>query len=238
MEKITKEQKLLSLSIHGHQPQRGGPQNFRTIYISLLSSITVSYCFYHSQLWLALPLPSTFLDNSLGVNYSLILYIEEIPSEFHHWIYYSNCFCTNLLLFPPKSMEDMSLLLSNIFCAWITSFLTSAWTSVYWIIPPFCIFDLVLCNIFQTCSGLFCVKIIKKKIIIAIISFIPENSGLVSFPLAGFPGTPVCTPCWLSMLAGYLHRQVSKHLSYCVLSSLCSWTGNWWRADTVSYESL
>lgn len=116
MKKITKEQKLVSLSIHGHQPQLGGTQNFRTIFhILLLSSVTVSYCSHllNSDSPPHSPAPSQII--LLGANYSLILHTEEIPSKFYHCLYNSDCFCTNLLLFPPKTMEDASLL-SSIIC--------------------------------------------------------------------------------------------------------------------------
>lgn len=43
--------------------------------------------------------------------------------------------------------------------------------------------DLIFCNIFQTRSGLPRVKTVKKKVLITITNFIPENAALVSLSL-------------------------------------------------------
>lgn len=49
-EKITKQQKVLSLYIHGHRPQPGELQNFKdNVLPLLLSSITISY-YLHTSL--------------------------------------------------------------------------------------------------------------------------------------------------------------------------------------------
>lgn len=92
----------------------------------------------------------------------LILHIKETPSESHHWIYNSDCFCTYLLFLLSESMEDVFLLCSIVF-AWIPSPLTSTWTSVHWIMFLSCVFDLIFCNVFQPCSRLSHAKIVKKK---------------------------------------------------------------------------
>lgn len=66
-EKITKQQKVLSLYIHGHRPQRGELQNFKdNILPLLLSSITISYylhlCTPISQYTPNLPAPRNHLQ--------------------------------------------------------------------------------------------------------------------------------------------------------------------------------
>lgn len=85
--------------------------------------------------------------------------------------------------------------------------------------PIFSLFsDLIFCNIFQTWSGVPRVKTVKKKVLITITNFIPENAALVSLPLWGCPDAPVHARCRSSSLQGAGAR-LRHSISVCWIQS-------------------